>query len=81
MQGVDCVEIAGQFAFAEAGVDFAVTDLVQKDGLAALAAARPGHEVVQALMCPGRDRATAKRANRVGLVHFACSPNGCWPIA
>ncbi len=39
-----------------------VADLVQKDGLAPLAAAQPGHEVVAALRHIGRDFPATERA-------------------
>ena len=57
-----CVELAGEFGFGKADVDFLVADVMQKDGRAALAAFQFRDQVVQALRRLGRDRAHAERA-------------------
>lgn len=64
-QGVDCVIAAGEVGFREACVDFAVADLVEKNGGAALASAQPWDQVVVALRHAFGDRALAEGADRV----------------
>ena len=58
---------AGEFGLGQGGVDFVVTDLVQKNGRPALAAPELGDEVVLALRHVPGDRAAAERAEGVGV--------------
>jgi len=64
-QRFDGAEALGQFALAQAGVDFLVADVVQQNRLAPFAAAQAGDEVMQALRDMGRDRPVAERADRI----------------
>ena len=68
-QGFDGVEAAGKLGLGQGGVDFVVTDLMQQYCRAALAAAQAREQVVQALLCLGRDRAFAKRADGKIVLH------------
>lgn len=62
-QAFGCVVVARQFGFCQRGVDFAVTDMVQQNNRAALAAFEFGDQVMQRLRHIRRDRAQAKRAD------------------
>ena len=61
------IKVAGKFGFGEGGVDFIVTDLMNKNGRAAFASAQFGREVVLALLGVRRDRAVAEGAD--GMAH------------
>ncbi len=64
-QGRDRVVAAGEVCLAQGCVDFVVTDLMQEHSWSALAALEARDQVMLALRGAGRDRAIAKRANRV----------------
>ena len=64
-QRLDCVIAAGEVGFGARGVDFAVTDLVEKHGGAALAAAKFRDQVVLALRHVFGNRAQAEGADGV----------------
>lgn len=62
-QGLGGVVGARQFRFAQAGMNFLVADVVQKNGRSAFAALEPRHKVMEALWHIGRDGPAAERAN------------------
>ena len=57
-------KVLGKFGFGEGRMDFVVTDLMQKNGLPAFAAAQLWNEVVEALFGMGRDWPLAQGADR-----------------
>ena len=63
-QRLHCVIGPGQFGLRERGVNFVVANLVQQNRRPALAAAKLGHKVVQALAGIRRNRPIAQGANR-----------------
>ena len=64
-QGLDCVIAASQFSFGERRVDFAVADLVKKNGGAAFPSSQFRDQVMVALWHAFRDRAQAQGADGV----------------
>jgi hypothetical protein len=67
-QRVDCVEAAGQFRFSQCCVNLFVADLVQQNGGSALASFEFWDQMMQAAR-PIRDRAVAKRTDRIAVCH------------
>ena len=70
-QGIDAGKVPGKLRLAQAGVDLAMTDVMQKHGRAALAAFQFRDQVMPALFDGRRDRAVAEGADRIG--HGTCS--------
>ena len=66
-QRIDRVIVAGKLGFRERGMDLVVADLVQQHRRPALAAAKPGREMVQALAHIRRDGPAAEGAD--GIAH------------
>lgn len=57
---------ARKVSLVQSGVDLAVAEVVHQHSLTALASLEAGHEVMTAGARARRDRAEAKRADRVG---------------
>ena len=67
-QGFDRTVTAREFGFGQRGVNFFVADLVQQNGGSSLATFEFWDQMVHAA-APFRDRAVAKRADRIGCQH------------
>ncbi len=67
-QGYDRVEVARQFGLGQGGMDFFVADLMQQNRWSALASFEFWDQMMQAAASV-RDRAVAKRADRIAVRH------------
>lgn len=66
-QGLDTGILSRQFRLGQRGMNFIVTDLLKQDGRPALSPFKLGDQVMMALTRIGRNRAVAKRTDRIVL--------------